>query len=169
MPAVPWSCRIRQTQAFLLFSSNLERFAGLYSPGRPTRVNKRHARWFRGNLSESEWGAAKLVSTVCSNLTEKTHGASSSTLLPRSRVHTQFHPRSRAVQCHAARPDQGRAEARAGAWRAIDLSRAPVDAAHRPREGSPSDAGVHIGLGAGGASQSPRVQTQRGCATEDRP
>src|SRR6266566_1818184 len=30
MPAVPWSCRIRRTQ-ILLFSSNLERFARLYS------------------------------------------------------------------------------------------------------------------------------------------
>ena len=50
MPAGPWSCRIRRTRNLLLFSSNLERFARLYSLRRHTRVNKRHARWSRGEL-----------------------------------------------------------------------------------------------------------------------
>jgi hypothetical protein len=49
MPAVPWNCRIRRTRILLLFSSNLERFARLYSLRRHTRVNKRHARWSRGD------------------------------------------------------------------------------------------------------------------------
>src|SRR5262249_32895329 len=49
MPAVRWSCRIRRTRILLLFSSNLERFARLYSLQRHTRVNKRHARWSRGD------------------------------------------------------------------------------------------------------------------------
>ena len=49
MPAVPWSCRIRRTRILLLFSTNLERFARLYSLRRHTRVNKRHAGWSREN------------------------------------------------------------------------------------------------------------------------
>src|SRR6516225_11620863 len=49
MPAVRWSCRIRRTRILLLFSGNLERFAQLYSLRRHTRVNKRHARWSRGD------------------------------------------------------------------------------------------------------------------------
>src|SRR6516164_4873685 len=49
MPAVCWSCRIRRTRILLLFSSNLERFARLYSLRRHTRVYKRHARWSRGD------------------------------------------------------------------------------------------------------------------------
>src|SRR5439155_14757049 len=43
IPAIPWSCRMRRTRNLLLFSSNLERFARLYSLRRHTRVNKRHA------------------------------------------------------------------------------------------------------------------------------
>src|SRR5262245_35925382 len=40
MPAVPWSCRIRLKRNLLVFSSNLQRFARLYSLRRHTRVNK---------------------------------------------------------------------------------------------------------------------------------
>ena len=38
-----------RTRILLLFSSNLERFARLYSLRRHTRVNKRHAGWSREN------------------------------------------------------------------------------------------------------------------------
>ena len=48
-----------RTRILLLFSSNLERFARLYSLRRHTRVNKRHARWSRGEL-----GAEGKIMTV---------------------------------------------------------------------------------------------------------
>src|SRR5258708_35062728 len=73
------------------------------------------------------------------------------------------------VKYTAAGPDEGGAEARAGARRPVDLPRTPADAAHRPWKGSPSDAGAHTGLGRGGASQGPGVPTQGDRATEDRP
>jgi hypothetical protein len=62
MPAVRWSCRIRRTRILLLFSSNLERFARLYSLRRHTRVNKRHARWSRG---DSERNCDPEGDTIC--------------------------------------------------------------------------------------------------------